>query len=158
MAKETERYTAAGGVIAEAERVLVLRWPSRDEVRLPKGHVEPGETVRQAALREASEETGYLDLDVVADLGRQRVAFEDHGRHVVRTERYYLMVVPAGGGEPQGDGEAKFDPVWLGWDQALEALTFETEREWVRRARRVVAVGSEGEETGSVTQLAEARG
>jgi len=150
VAKGTERYTAAGGVIARAERVLVLRWPSRDEVRLPKGHVEPGETVREAALREASEETGYLDLDIVADLGRQRVAFEDRGRRVVRTERYYLMVVPGGGPEPRGDGEAKFDPAWLGWDEALETLTFEAEREWLRRARRVVGDGWHDGEAGAV--------
>lgn len=139
MAKGTERYTAAGGVIARDERVLVLRWPSRDEVRLPKGHLEPDETVREAALREASEETGYLDLDIVADLGTQRVAFEDRGRHVVRTERYFLMTLPECRVDARGRGEAKFDPVWLGWDEALGMLTFEAEREWLRRARRLVS-------------------
>ncbi len=139
MAKGTERYTAAGGVIARDERVLVLRWPSRDEVRLPKGHLEPDETVREAALREASEETGYSDLDIVADLGTQRVAFEDRGRHVVRTERYFLMTLPECRVDARGRGEAKFDPVWLGWDEALGMLTFEAEREWLRRARRLVS-------------------
>jgi len=139
VAKGTERYTAAGGVIARDERVLVLRWPSRDEVRLPKGHLEPDETVREAALREASEETGYLDLDIVADLGTQRVAFEDRGRHVVRTERYFLMTLPECRVDARGRGEAKFDPVWLGWDEALGMLTFEAEREWLRRARRLVS-------------------
>jgi len=139
VAKGTERYTAAGGVIARDERVLVLRWPSRDEVRLPKGHLEPDETVREAALREASEETGYSDLDIVADLGTQRVAFEDRGRHVVRTERYFLMTLPECRVDARGRGEAKFDPVWLGWDEALGMLTFEAEREWLRRARRLVS-------------------
>jgi 8-oxo-dGTP pyrophosphatase MutT (NUDIX family) len=138
LSKETERYTAAGGVIARKELVLVLRWPKRNEVRLPKGHVEPGETVREAALREAREETGYLHLDIVADLGRQRVTFEDQGRRVMRTERYYLMTVPEGRAEPRGEAEAKFDPVWVGWEQALELLTFGAEREWVRRAKRLL--------------------
>jgi ADP-ribose pyrophosphatase YjhB (NUDIX family) len=40
--------------------MLLIR-PSRDEVRLPKGHVEAGETLRAAALREVAEETGYDD-------------------------------------------------------------------------------------------------
>ncbi len=146
MTGEIERYTAAGGVVVRDQRVLVLRWPSRDEIRLPKGHVEPGETVREAALRETSEESGYTDLEIEADLGSQRVAFDDQGRHVIRTERYFLMTL-VGGADARGDaGESKFEPLWLSWDEALEALTFEAEREWVQRARQVVDVGRAGRE------------
>jgi 8-oxo-dGTP pyrophosphatase MutT (NUDIX family) len=137
LTKRIERYIAAGGVVVEDERVLVLRWPSRGEIRLPKGHVETGETVREAAIREVSEESGYTRLEIEADLGRQRVAFDDEGRHVVRTERYFLMRLAGEADRPSGSGEAKFDPVWLSWDEALDALTFEAERNWVRRARRV---------------------
>jgi ADP-ribose pyrophosphatase YjhB (NUDIX family) len=140
LAEKIERYTAAGGVIVRDQRVLVLRWPSRDEIRLPKGHVEPGETVREAALREATEESGYRRLEIEADLGSQRVIFDDEGRHVVRTERYFLMTLVEGAGESPKGGESKFDPIWLTWDEALEVLTFGAEREWVRRARRVTAV------------------
>jgi hypothetical protein len=31
--------------------------------------------------------------------------------------------------------EAQFERRWLPWTQALARLTFEAEREWVRRAR-----------------------
>lgn len=137
MKEKVKRYIAAGGVVVEDERVLVLRWPSRDEIRLPKGHVEAGETVLEAAIREVSEESGYRRLEIEADLGSQRVAFDDEGRRVVRTERYFLMRLAGEVDRPSGSGEAKFDPVWLTWDEALEVLTFEAERNWVRRARRV---------------------
>ena len=46
-------YASAGGLVVEAGRVLVLERPGRRELRLPKGHIEPGETPRQAALRDA---------------------------------------------------------------------------------------------------------
>lgn len=137
MAEKIERYIAAGGVIVRDERILVLRWPSRQEVRLPKGHVEPGETVPEAALREVVEESGYTNLEIAADLGSQRVVFDDEGRHVVRTERYFLMTLAGETERPPRGGEAKFDPTWVTWDEALDVLTFEAEREWVRRARRV---------------------
>ena len=55
-------YAAGGGVVVHDGRVLVLRRYSRDEIRLPKGHVDPGETVQEAALREVREESGYAGL------------------------------------------------------------------------------------------------
>lgn len=141
------RYTAAGSIVVHENRVLVLRRPcppsvppsggkEGDEVRLPKGHVEPGEDVQAAALREAREESGYADLVVKADLGTQVVEFDYEERHIVRTERYFLMTLADNPNPPSG-GEEQFEPVWLAWDDALAALTFEAEREWVRRARKM---------------------
>jgi 8-oxo-dGTP pyrophosphatase MutT (NUDIX family) len=137
VAEGIESYIAAGGVVVRNSCVLVLERPSKDEIRLPKGHIEPGETVREAALRETSEETGYTDLTIEADLGSQRVEFVHKGRHVIRTERFFLMTPAGWGGKPAGEGEPQFDPVWLPWDEALAILTFEAEREWVQRARRL---------------------
>jgi 8-oxo-dGTP pyrophosphatase MutT (NUDIX family) len=136
LAKRNVRYVAAGGVIVNGDRVLVLERPTRDEVRLPKGHVEPEESVREAALREAKEESGHTGLTIAADLGSQRVEFVFKGRHVTRVERYFLMTPTGEGDLCTGCGEEQFDPVWMTWEQALQNLTFEAEREWVRRARQ----------------------
>lgn len=128
-------YAAAGGVVVCNGRVLVLRRPSRDEVRLPKGHVEPDEDAQETALREVCEESGYDGLIVQADLGGQLVEFDHAGKRVVRTERYFLMALANPDAGPSY-GEAQFEPEWLVWDEALAELTFEAEREWVRRAKR----------------------
>jgi 8-oxo-dGTP pyrophosphatase MutT (NUDIX family) len=141
-----ERYVAAGGVVVRNSCVLVLERPSKDEIRLPKGHIEAGETVREAALREASEESGYTDLVIEADLGSQRVAFVHQGRHVIRRERFFLMTPVGRGRQPAGEGEPQFDPVWLTWEEALRMLTYEPEREWVRRARQVADSNGVGNE------------
>ena len=100
--------------------------------------VEPGEDVQVAALRETREESGYANLAVKADLGTQVVEFDRDGRHVVRTERYFLMTLVGQAFQPAMPGEAQFEPAWLTWDEALAVLTFEAEREWVRRARGVI--------------------
>jgi HAD superfamily hydrolase (TIGR01509 family) len=128
------RYTAAGGVVVHDGRVLALRRPNRSEVRLPKGHVEPGENVQETALRETCEESGYADLLLETDLGTQVVRFAHAERHVVRTERYFLMTL-ADKPTLSPDGEEQFEPIWLTWNEALAALTFEAEQEWVRRAQ-----------------------
>ena len=148
MSNNTVCYVAAGGVVVHDGRVLVLRRPGRGEVRLPKGHVEPGETAQEAALRETREESGYAGLAVRADLGTQLVEFDRDGQHVVRTERYFLME-PVGPVVRSALHECQFEPVWLPWDGALAALTFEAEREWVRRAREWIAGASRRESSGS---------
>lgn len=131
---KVDRYAAAGGVVVHNGKVLVLHRPARGEMRLPKGHVELGETVQKTALRETSEESGYTGLVVMADLGTQEVTFQYGGRRILRTEHYFLMKFEDP--EPcRGKGESQFQPVWLNWPKALAALTFEAEREWVRRAR-----------------------
>lgn len=149
---ETREYRAAGGVVLnDAGRVLLIeRWVLRDgqlafEMRLPKGHVEPGETDEQAALREVCEETGYCGLAVTADLGELVNEFNwpGEGRRVLRHEHYYRMrLTDPARGEPHFDNpeadEARFTPRWAASLADAEALiTFESEREFVRRARQL---------------------
>jgi 8-oxo-dGTP pyrophosphatase MutT (NUDIX family) len=128
------RYQAAGGVVIHSGHVHGLQRPSRDEIRLPKGHLKKGESPQEAALREVREESGYADLAIVDDLGEQTVAFDLEEAHVVRDECYFLMRL---GGPRQVDREPQEDqfiPQWMDPQAALEALTFEAEKEWLRRA------------------------
>jgi len=146
---ETLEYRAAGGIVLDdADRVLLIeRWVMRNgrlafEIRLPKGHVETGETDEQAALREVCEETGYCSLTVTADLGEiiNQFNWPDKDRRVLRHEHYYLMrLTDPARQEPHFDSpeadEARFTPRWAATLPDAEALiTFESEREFVRRA------------------------
>ncbi len=135
------RYQAAGGVVVDNDQVLVLLRPSRDEIRLPKGHVEAGESASETALREVREESGYADLSIVTDLGHQTVEFTYQGDHVIRDERYYLMRLRSTQRIERKGKEHQFAPVWMDWERAAEGLTFAAEREWVCRAR--AAAGQE---------------
>ena len=136
---ETPTYTAAGGVVADNDRVLVLLRPSRNEVRLPKGHVEGFETVEEGALREVIEETGYPSIEIIGDLGSQIVGFVNRwavgAKNRVREERFFLMELLDDATIQRPAEDWQFEPVWMSWDDALARLTFEAEREWVRRAR-----------------------
>jgi 8-oxo-dGTP pyrophosphatase MutT (NUDIX family) len=143
----TRSYASAGGVIVDAtgQKVLILRRPGRlgpqgkPEVRLPKGHIEPGESRQQAAVREVCEEAGLCNVQIVADLGHLVVEFDREGTHYVRDESYFLMT-PTGSHEP-ADPEEQFQRLWLAWDEAEAQLTFEAEREWLRKAREAASQG-----------------
>jgi 8-oxo-dGTP pyrophosphatase MutT (NUDIX family) len=140
---ETIEYTAAGGVVIHDDCMLLLERPARGEIRLPKGHVDPGERYDQTALRETVEETGYADLTIVADLGMQVVEYDYAGRRYRRTEHYYLMRKQGDGRQPRPSKDAAdFHPFWVTLTEAATLLTYPTEQEMARRA--IAAYHAEG--------------
>ena len=71
---------AAGGVVVREEKgqvlVALVQERSYEEYVLPKGHLEPGEDVEEAARREIAEEAGFTQLEFLANLGtRERLSF-----------------------------------------------------------------------------------
>lgn len=133
---EFAQYNAAGGVLIDTtgKHVLLLIRPQRDEVRLPKGHVEPGETVEQAAVREVREETGYADVEILDYLGKQHVAFTYQETAIQRIESYFLMQIRSERKTAPEETDDQFFPIWATWDEAKQHLTFDAEREWIDRA------------------------
>lgn len=131
----TVTYHAAGGVVIDDGRVLLLDRPARGEVRLPKGHIDPGESAEEAALRETTEESGYVDLEIVGDLGARTVEFDYQGKHVVRIEHYYLMRLRSDAMiQRDAKDEAQFRILWTHSEQAAAMLTYAAEQDVVRRA------------------------
>src|SRR5277367_6513859 len=68
-----QREVSAGGVVYRRDasgdfEVVLVRPAGRDSWVLPKGHLEPGESIAEAALREAREETG-LEVSIARPLG-----------------------------------------------------------------------------------------
>ena len=133
---KSHRYAAAGGVVVNNDRVLILHRPRANDIRLPKGEIEMGESAREAALREVAEETGYADLEIVLDLGEQTVSFEYHNEYVHRDERYFLMHLRSLQQIERSAKDLHLVPVWTSWDEALNALSFEEERRWIVLARK----------------------
>ena len=136
---KNNRYEAAGGVVVHAGKVLVLRRPSRNEVRLPKGHMMDGEEPVAAALREIGEESGYVLLLPRADLGTRTIEFDRASEHVIRTEHFYAFTPAGQEAENCGQWEAQYEPIWLDWDAAIDALTYQNEKDWVKLAREALA-------------------
>lgn len=59
----------AGGVVMNERGEVAVANQRGDSWSLPKGHVDAGETLLQAAMREITEETGITDLTFVRELG-----------------------------------------------------------------------------------------
>ena len=139
-------YRAAGGVVVHDGRILLLDRPSRGEVRLPKGHIDPGEMPEETALRETTEESGYADLAIVGELGERLVEFEFDGKHISRTEYYYLMHLRSDATERRSKKDAaQFQVLWLPAENAVEALTYRAEQDVAQRALALLATMENGQ-------------
>lgn len=113
--------------------------------RLPKGTPERGETVEQTARREVQEETG-VHVNVLAPITSIRYFFVGHddGIRYDKTVYFYLME-PMGGSTSEHDGE--FDVVeWCNYDEAVDLLEYDNEREVLEAARSLIGSYRRGAE------------
>jgi 8-oxo-dGTP pyrophosphatase MutT (NUDIX family) len=123
----TESLTHGGGAVFDLTgrvlRVLVVRArrPPHDWV-LPKGHIEPGETPEQTAVREVEEESG-VTAEILAPAGDDR--FSARGALVV--VRYFAMRRIAEA--PSSEGR---EIRWCQIDEVVPLLMYERAREIVR--------------------------
>ncbi|MFB6977705.1 NUDIX domain-containing protein [Streptomyces scopuliridis] len=102
---ETIRYTADVVAMTPDGHVLLIErgWdPFKGHWALPGGHVDPGETALEAAVRELAEETGVqVDADELRLIGLWDQPERDpRGRYVTAA---YLTVVPASTTAVAGD-------------------------------------------------------
>jgi 8-oxo-dGTP pyrophosphatase MutT (NUDIX family) len=106
---------------ADGSRVLAL----------PKGHVDPGETPIEAAVREVREETGIV-AEPVCELGESRYWYRRDGRTIGKAVSFFLFTYVRG---DTADHDDEVEEVrWIPLREAGKALSHDAEREMVALA------------------------
>ena len=126
----SKKEHSAGGVIFENGNVLLIQMQNLKGEKVwtfPKGHLEPGETAEQAAVREVAEETGW-DCEIDSDLSTARYSFTRGGELVDKDVRWFLMRRVGGDGVPKTPEEI-FDMKGLVLDEAERELIYSSDLE-----------------------------
>jgi 8-oxo-dGTP pyrophosphatase MutT (NUDIX family) len=103
---------------------------------LPKGHIEPGETAEQAAVREVAEETGIAG-EILAELGSIDFWFVAQDRRIHKTVRHFLL--RATGGELCDDDVEVAAVAWVALPDLGAQLAYPDERGLADTAGRLLA-------------------
>lgn len=135
---------SAGGVLARpSERgweVCLVRagayWG------FPKGHLEPGETASDAALREISEECGIAvdALTIVGELPASEYVYRRAGRLIFKLVHHFLLVTAAQT-ELVPQASEIDEAAWLSFAEAAESASFADTRTALAAARPLLESG-----------------
>ena len=139
---------SAGGVVYKRTRKglkMSLMLDPFGKWTFAKGHVEPGETIEQAALRETTEEMALRGLKLRQPLGtidfwfREKYRVGSKGMLVHKFVHYFLMEAPSGEwGSPQRDEKIR-QITWVDPREALQKSSYEDVRPVLEKA--LIALG-----------------
>ncbi len=138
---KVQKIKAAGGVLFRfnnslAEILLIQRNGFWD---LPKGKVENGESIEEAALREVVEETGVEPVSIRSYLCETYHEYSQDGEKFGKTTYWYLIDTDNFRGEtsPQQDeGITKTD--WVHLKKAFTIAHFDNLKEVIGKANKVL--------------------
>ena len=94
--QEIVREPTAGGIVFRVNKdrndieVLLIE-DSKNRWTIPKGHIEPGETAKDTAIREIGEEAGLHHIDVLCWLGKIHFKYRRAESLVLMTTQIYLV-------------------------------------------------------------------
>ncbi len=134
--------TSAGGLVLDLSGpvphgALIGRTNRRGRLlwSLPKGHLEAGETLEEAAIREVAEETGITG-DIIGSLGIIDFWFVVEGRRVHKTVHHYLM--RAVSGELSDQDVEVTEVAWVPLPRIADRLAYSDERGLLDEARQLL--------------------
>ena len=82
--------TAAGGLVQNNEGAFLLIY-RRGFWDLPKGKLDPGESIPECALREVQEETGVLNLSIAHEITQTWHTYKQKNRILKKTYWYDMI-------------------------------------------------------------------
>jgi 8-oxo-dGTP pyrophosphatase MutT (NUDIX family) len=135
------REFSAGGLVVRRMRgrpyVAAVRVKAGKVLALPKGHIEPGESGAETAVREVREETG-IDSTMVEKLDDIRYWYTRDGARVLKVVSFFLLSYRAGSVRDYQREEVD-GAEWVPLEEAPRRLAYAGEKKMALAALSKVA-------------------
>ena len=131
--QRTDKTMAPTRLANETAPLPLRGQASRKVWVLPKGHVEEGETIEDAALREIHEEAGLDNVQLIKHLGTiLRTSVKTNGDVVHKTIHFFLAYALSNNQSPAPSDLSFTEVGWFRPGEAIELLPYEEEQVFVR--------------------------
>lgn len=131
-------FSAGGVVLNKDHQVLIIKTKNLkgDTVyTFPKGHIEPGETTRTAAIREVEEETG-VKAEIVEKIQDVEYWFVHQGMKIHKRVSWFLMK-PLSIKKKNRNVEVE-DIIWYDINKVKEILSYSSDKELIDKLRNKI--------------------
>jgi len=104
--------------------------------KFPKGHLKPGEFLKQAALREVEEE-GRVKANVLTKIGSNNYILWDaeNRKKIIKKVTFFLMEYVGQSNLKYYDSEIVLERDWYTFEEASEKLEYDSEKVLLRKAK-----------------------
>lgn len=133
---------SAGLVIFKRSRgikFLLLEYARRNDERgehtywdFPKGHIEEGEDEKSAALREAEEETGLKDLNIINGF-RETIEYFFRAGDLIK--KHVIFFLAETHSEEIKISEEHLNYCWLTYQEAMKKMEFKNAKRILTKAK-----------------------
>ena len=146
---------SAGGVVYKIKDgqiwwllIKVIKRPKKGPIRakrgqnnqrfiykLPKGHLNPGEYLKAAALREVAEEA-KVEAKIIKKIGSNDYVFKDAitKEKLIKKVTFFLMEYKGQVTNVYSDAEKIIGRAWLRTEVAIKKLAYESEKILIKKA------------------------
>ncbi|MGI5959558.1 MAG: bis(5'-nucleosyl)-tetraphosphatase [Massiliimalia sp.] len=113
--------------------LLLIKHANGGHWSFPKGHVEPGETEIETAIREVKEETG---IDIMVDASFREIVSYSPKKDTQKDVVYFLAMAKNYNFTPQPEEIAQIK--WVEISRVHSILSYDNDRQLVNRAKPLI--------------------